>query len=259
MNSTTLYIITTVYNEANNLDRLVSSFRATQKDFEAEYCVKFIMVDDGSTDDTRQLAQRLALNLDFVLLSHPENKGPGKAFATAFQYLASKLRGKDWVVTMEGDNTSRLEILRQMITRTKEGYEVILASPYMYSGAILQATFFRVFLSFIANNLFKGVLGIRGILTISSFFRLYQGSILLKLHSCYGEEIIEHKGFESMVELLMKLIFLEASISEVPMVLNINLRKGRSKMKLLPTIMGYFSLLKGKKRWRKTAHDMLGI
>ena len=48
----TLYIITPVYNEANNLDRLVSSFREMQKDFEAEYCVKFILVDDGSNDNT---------------------------------------------------------------------------------------------------------------------------------------------------------------------------------------------------------------
>ena len=61
-----------------------------------------------------------------------------------------------------------------------------------------------------------------------------------------------------MVELLMKLIFLEVSISEVPMVLNTDLRIGRSKMKILPTIMGYFALLKEKKRWQKTAHDMLG-
>jgi dolichol-phosphate mannosyltransferase len=255
----TLYIVTPVYNEANNLDRLVSSFRAMQKDFEAEYCVKFIMVDDGSTDDTGQLAQRLASNIDFVLLSHSVNIGPGKAFATAFQYLAPKLREKDWLVTMEGDNTSRLEILQQMLTRTAEGYEVILASPFMYSGGILQTTFIRVFLSFIANNLFKGTLGIQGILTVSSFYRLYQGSALLKLQSCYGEEIIERKGFESMVELLMKLIFLEVSISEVPMVLNSDLRKGKSKMKKLPTIMGYFTLLKKKKHWQKTAHDMLGI
>ena len=132
-------------------------------------------------------------------ISHLENKGPGKAFATAFQYLAPKLREKDWLVTMEGDNTSRLEILKQMFTRTEEGYEVILASPFMYPGAILQTTFIRVFLSFIANNLFKGMLGIQGILTISSFYRLYHGSIFLKLQSCYGEEIIERKGFESMV------------------------------------------------------------
>ncbi len=100
------------------------------------------MVDDGSTDNTGQSAQRLASDIDFILLSHSVNKGPGKAFATAFQYLAPKLSEKDWVVTMEGDNTSRLEILHQMITRTKEGYEVILASPYMYSGAIIQTTFF---------------------------------------------------------------------------------------------------------------------
>ena len=121
-----------------------------------------------------------------------------------------------------------------------------------------KTTFIRVFLSFIANNLFKGTLGIQGILTVSSFYRLYQGSVLLKLQSCYGEEIIERKGFESMVELLMKLVFVEASISEVPMVLNSDLRKGKSKMKKLPTIMGYFTLLREKKRWQKTAHDMFG-
>jgi dolichol-phosphate mannosyltransferase len=58
----------------------------------------------------------------------------------------------------------------------------------------------------------------------------------------YGKGIIQMKGFECMVELLAKAISLKLKISEVPMVVDWNKRKGKSKMKVLKTIRGYFKL-----------------
>lgn len=249
----TLFVIVPMLNEAANLERLMAAVRELAAEFGTRYHLQFVMVDDGSTDDTGSLAQKLAQGLDFVLLSHPMNMGPGHAFGTAFEYLAPRLRPEDWVVTMEGDNTSRHELLRQMFTRTQEGYEVILASPYMYGGGIVKTSAWRMFLSHMANASIKETLGIHGILTMSSFYRLYRGDVLRKLQACYGKRIVERRGFESMVELLLKMIYLRVSISEVPMVLDTSRRIGKSKMRVLSTICGYLTLWKDKRRWQQLA------
>lgn len=248
-----LFIVVPVFNEASNIQRLVEAFHDVAAEFGPEYHVRFVLVDDGSTDGTGALAEQLSEGLDFMLLTHDVNQGPGRAFGTAFEHLASRLKAEDWVITMEGDNTSRHELIRQMLTRTKEGYEIVLASPYMYGGGILQTAPFRVFLSHMSNLLVKEVLGIHGIMTMSSFFRLYQGHALLDLQAHYGPRVVERRGFECMVEMLLKMIYLKFHISEVPMVLNTSRRVGGSKMKIVKTIRGYLTLLRDQRRWRKAS------
>ncbi len=250
-----LFIIVPVLNEAPNIERLMAAFHQLQTEFGPHYQMQFVMVDDGSTDETARLAEKLAEGLHFVVLSHQVNMGPGHAFGTAFEYLAPRLREKDWVVTIEGDNTSRHELMRQMLRRTQEGYEVILASPYMYGGGITQTSAWRVFLSHISNAFVKEVLGIHGILTMSSFYRLYTGEVLKKLQLYYGARIVERRGFESMIELLLKMIFLRVKISEVPMLLDTSRRVGKSKMKVMRTILGYITIWKDRGRWQTAVSD----
>src|SRR5262249_28799894 len=153
-----------------------SAFRDLQYQFGNEFELHFLLVDDGSTDDTVNVARELAKDLQLTILSHDENQGPGRAFATAYAYLAESLRDGDWIATMEGDNTSNHELIRQMLTRAAEGYDVVLASPYAYGGGIENTNALRMFLSHGANAFIKGGLGISGIHTMSSFFRLHRGS-----------------------------------------------------------------------------------
>jgi len=243
------YIIVPVLNEAGNLERLFDSFQKINTSFKDDFTTHFILVDDGSTDGTGEKAQELAESLNFTLIRHKVNQGPGKAFGSAFAHIAETLEDEDWVATMEGDNTSRIELLEQMFIRKDEDYDVILASPYMYGGAIINTSPLRVFLSNMANIFVKEFLGIHGILTVSSFYRLYTGKTIKDLQAKYSPEILELAGFECMVEMLLKIIYLEKSISEVPLVLDTNLRVGKSKMKILRTVRGYFKVWQRKRGW----------
>lgn len=249
-----LYIAVPVFNEEENIPRLMGAFRDLLEEFGAEMDVKFVLVDDGSSDGTSEAAKRLGTGLDISILTHAVNGGPGRAFATAFTHLSSRIGENDWAMTMEGDNTSRHELVRLMLTRARnERYEVALASPYMYGGGITQTSTIRMMLSHIANAFVKELLGLHGLLTMSSFFRLYRGSLLLKLMDRYGPGIVERAGFESMVEMLMKMTYVNAAITEIPMLLDGSRRAGKSKMKVLRTIRGYLTLLKDKGRWRGNA------
>ncbi len=248
-----LFIVVPVYNERDNVLRLVDSFGSVVREFEPTFSVRFIVVDDGSHDGTAQSFERHRGSLAIAILRHTVNLGPGKAFATAFGSLSGEVRDIDYVTTIEGDNTSRLELIRQMITRLAEGFDVVLASPYLYGGGIRQTNTYRIILSNIANILVKEALGLRGIMTMSSFFRVYRGAAFCRLQEAFGVHIIERAGFESMVEMLFKMVFLGFRISEVAMVLDTSLRAGKSKMNVMRTAIGYLTLWKDKRRWMRLA------
>jgi dolichol-phosphate mannosyltransferase len=250
-----LFILVPVLNEAGNILRLVSDLKILSTDLQNKFDVHVILIDDGSRDRTSELAKEAAeeAGVQLAVLRHKVNQGPGKAFATGFCHLTSLLKDNDLVLTMEGDNTSRLELVKQMLTRLDEGFDVIFASPYMYGGKIINTSAYRIFLSSVANLFIKELLGIHGILTVSSFFRLYQTPTLKKLQAVYGPEIVERRGFECMVEMTMKMINLQITISEVPMILDTHARIGQSRMKIMKTIRGYFSLWFLKSKWLEIA------
>ena len=244
-----LFVVVPVFNEEPNIPTLFSSFALLAEEMKDRLEVQFVLVDDASRDRTVDAARESAGPLDLVVLSHDINRGPGAAFATGFAYLATLLESSDWVITMEGDNTSRRELINQMFVRAAEGFDVVLASPYMYGGGFTQTSFLRKLLSSGANLVVKDLLDIQGILTVSSFFRLYRGGTILRMQHVFGSGIVERRGFESMVEMLMKMTMLRLAISEVAMRLDSSLRKGKSKMKIMRTIVGYLALWRCKKGW----------
>lgn len=244
-----LFVLVPVFNEAPNIAQLFLSFHHLNQELSNRFQLQFVLIDDGSKDGTAELARNHATDLNLEVLAHEQNRGPGAAFATGFSYLVNHVREHDMVITMEGDNTSRHELIKQMLTRSQEGFDVVLASPYMYGGGFTQTSFLRKFLSSGANLIVKDLLDIQGILTVSSFFRLYRGNCILRMQSIFGPGIIDRTGFESMVEMVMKMTMLQISLSEVAMQLDSSRRKGKSKMKIWKTIMGYLALWKCKSDW----------
>lgn len=249
----TIHFIVPVFNEALNVPGLLESFRALAARLADRFAASFVIVDDGSRDGTPDLLVAGKGDLALVVLGAAVNQGPGAAFARGFAHLAPSLRDDDWVVTMEGDNTSRDELVEQMLVRTREGYDVVLASPYMYGGSITNTSFLRTFLSYGANIFMKEILELRGIMTMSSFFRLYRGTVVRRLQRLYGPGIVERTGFDCMVELLMKLVFTRTTLSEVPMVLDTARRRGKSKMKVLRAMRDLLTLIRHKNRWKRMA------
>jgi dolichol-phosphate mannosyltransferase len=98
-------------------------------------------------------------------------------------------------------------------------------------------------LSHVANGLMKKTLGLSGLQTLSSFYRVYQVSALKAMRARYGDGFISTRGFECMVEILYRAARLGLRISEVPMVLDGSRRSGKSKMKVLRTSLAYFRLM----------------
>jgi glycosyltransferase involved in cell wall biosynthesis len=249
----TLHVVMPALDEAPNVGRVVEDLRAAHERLGAELALRLVLVDDGSSDGTSESARAAAGDLDVTVLRHETPQGPGRAFATGFGSLAPLVLDDDYVLTLEADNTSRLELVDQMLRRSREGYDAVFASPYAYGGGIVQTNTLRTGLSHLANTFAKEFLGIHGLLTVSSFFRLYQGVAFRRLQHEFGPAIVERAGFESMVELVLKMVYLGMSISEVPMVLDSGRRVGKSKMRIMRTGVGYIALFRHKRAWRTIA------
>lgn len=249
-----VYVISPVLDEAPNMESLIESWTKLSLDL-TDYSFHYILVDDGSTDGTADFAKQFAKSIDLVVLSHETNKGPGYAFGTGFEYLANIITEKDIVVTIEGDNTSRTETLKVMLGRiVRENVDVALASPLSYGGGVTNTKWYRAILGHSSSALTKIILGIRGLHTFTSFFRAYQGRVILNLQKHYGKRILEFNGFECMIELLKKITIFQYTITEVPMKLDTSLRKGKSKLKIFKTASKYFCVFSAAKRWEKVQH-----
>jgi len=246
-----LALIAPVLNESANVGTLLANWARVAETL-APCRVTCILVDDGSTDATAAQAEAAKGSLELVVLRHERNRGPGAAFATAFEHLARSLQPTDFVATMEGDNTGRIETLLRMLERSeREDLDIVLASPYAYGGGFERTSWWRRFLSFGANAIvLRGLLGMTGIHTMSSFFRVFRGRAILELQAAHGPRIIERAGFEGVVEMLKKAMNLELSVSELPFRLDSAARRGKSRMRILRTIRGYLGLCLAMRRWR---------
>jgi len=269
------------YNEAANLPHLLNNIRKFLGYFEERGRV--FVVDDGSSDESAAVVERLSRTagspanahrshgangnndnndsspripipppVPITLIRHSRNRGPGAAFLTGFKAALQGAKDRDFLVTIEADNTSDLCILNKMLEHGRRGSDVVLASVYG-EGRVVGAPIGRRVLSWCATTLVKLFFRFKGLNTFSSFFRLYRVAALRQAFAVHGDKLIEEPGFVCMVELLVKLDRLGLKMSEVPMLLDSNIRIGDSKMKVFKTGASYLRVfynlgIKGKDR-----------
>lgn len=237
-----IIVVIPAYNEEANIPILLLKLQRAFAENGFDYTV--LVVNDGSTDRTAEIVADFAGQMPVRLLNHEMNQGAGRAFRTGFAAALQLSRSDDdLVVTMEADNTSDLAILRRMIEQAASGYDLVLASCYAPGGGIQGTTAWRVFLSGAANLLLRLRYGLHGIHTYSSFYRVYRAGALRMAYEVYGDELITEPGFVCAVELLVKMSRLPLHIGEVPMVLQCDFRRGKSKMRIWRTIRGYMRFI----------------
>jgi dolichol-phosphate mannosyltransferase len=235
-----IYFIIPAFNESANVPVLISSL--TNWSQSRNEAVHLIAVDDGSTDGTTEVF-RSCRDLPVTLVRHATNRGVHEVFRSGFRAWSQLPTGRqDMVVTLEADNTSSLEILDVMVSKAREGYDVVLASCYAPGGEVVGTNLFRRILSFCANLILRCTPGMPHVWTFSSFYRIHSAPFLAYAMQSYGARLIEESGFVCVVEMLLKFGSLKARIAEVPLRLDGNRRIGASKMRVLRTIRGYLTL-----------------
>jgi len=230
-----LVFVVPVFNEAPNVPRLLADFNSRPELFQAGG--RLILVDDGSTDGTPEVARAHlgAVPLELVCLG--ENQGPGAAFRAGFSAALADADDDTLVVTLEGDTTSDLDALPRMLERVAAGADLVLADWQMVNVGRV-----RQMLSYAAGLVVRRAFGLNAG-TVSSFFRVYRASALRYGFERYGDAFVEENGFACKAEILAKLTAAGLRADDVPVPLDWSRRLGTSKMPVLRTMFDYWRML----------------
>lgn len=171
-------VILPAYNEAAALPKvLFSLFRV----IDAEYEV--IVVDDGSSDNTTQLAA----NFPCRLLKHETNKGKGAAVRTGIQAAQG-----EFIIVMDADNTYPAQALPRMVEMLRK-HDFVRCTRQMSSQSM-------PLINWVGNFVFDS--------TLSLIYGMKGGDYLTGLYGLRREAVevlqFSSQGFDLEVELGIK-------------------------------------------------------
>ncbi len=201
---TSVTIVVPAYNEGLGFGANLVSL-AEQFSFYGCYDVQFIIVDDGSRDETSIVARTFArYRKSAQVVTHAENYGLGQALRTGFE----RANG-EYTVVIDADMSYTPAVAMELLeTIQREDADIALASPYMRGGSVANVPFFRRVLSREANRILsfaaKGHYS-----TLTCMVRAYRTAFLKQLTFCAN-------GMEANAELLFAAIRKHAKILEVP-------------------------------------------
>jgi dolichol-phosphate mannosyltransferase len=235
-----IHVILPAYNEGKSLPHLLGRM-ATLGSEQKKRTVVWV-VNDGSSDDTASIARQGVPGIDVRLVSHERNLGLGQALLTGILSALQVAVDEDIVVVMDADDTHDTQLVDSMAKKIEKGADVVIASRFVPGGDDSTAPAYRRLISRGAAFVFRIFLPIREVKDFTSGYRAYRVDLLRRAVRHWGERLIEEQGFACMVELLLKLRYLDPAIDEVPFVLRYDRKQGRSKLKLGRTIFQYLKL-----------------
>ena len=148
----TLSIVIPAKNEAGSIADVVSRARSAFGDAE------IIVVDDGSEDDTRSLAESAGA----IVRSHPVSLGNGAAIKTGARTASGEL-----IAFMDADGQHSPEDLSRLVERLGEGFDMVVGARHARGHASAA----RLFANTVYNRLASRMSGQR-VADLTSGFRV---------------------------------------------------------------------------------------
>lgn len=115
-----MFIVIPAYNEGKNIAGVIDSLTVTYP------LAKIVVVDDGSADDTAEIAQKASA----TVLRHLINRGQGAALATGTEYALAN--GATIIVHFDADGQFEAHDVAALVEPIKSGrVEVVLGSRFL--------------------------------------------------------------------------------------------------------------------------------
>jgi glycosyltransferase involved in cell wall biosynthesis len=216
-----LSVVIPAFNESCSITAVVTGLRTTLGSG-----AQIIVVDDGSADDTGELASAAGAQLIVM----PGNSGKGRALAAGFQAATG-----DFVVTIDADGQDDPGETPALLARGEAGADLVIGSRFLgrfHPGSISPLNKFatRGF-----NTLIFLLYGV-AVTDSQAGFRCFRRELLTRLPIGAGE-------YEVETEMLVRAIRAGARVAEVP-VLRFQRRGGttsfnriRHGLRILSTIL----------------------
>lgn len=242
---TPVSIVVPCYQEERSISFLANAMPEVAASLSG-YDIRWIFVDDGSTDGTwQQLTRHFAGRADVVLMRHPSNHGIAAAIRSGILRARSEI-----VCSIDVDCSYDPVGLARMIPLLGPGVDMVTASPYHPDGTVRNVPAWRLGMSRGLSRIYQVLLG-RGISTWTSCYRVYRRRSVVALR-------VDRGDFLGIAELAGRMVLAGGRIVEHPDVLSVRVL-GRSKLKVVRTIAGHlglaFELFSQRMRsalWRRT-------
>lgn len=241
-----IHVILPAYNEAENIALLLEDIRLTVAEVLPHRTFHVIVVDDGSADDTVARVERwrsdhpegAAVQTSVTLLRHARNQGLAEAIKSGLSHCAGHAGPRDIVLTMDSDNSHTPGLIPSLVRLIHEGNDVVIASRYQRGARVVGLTRFRRLLSWGASVMMRVLFPIPNVRDYTCGFRAYRASLIKKVMS-ENPQFISERGFSVNVDILLKLRAMRPQVmmSETPLLLRYDFKLGRSKMKVMQTIL----------------------
>jgi len=241
MTTPRVYICLPAYNEEESLASLLNRYIELVK--QGSYDYRLILVNDGSQDNTREIAETYQSLLPLEILNHPTNKGLGEAIRTGFRHVVQLAQEDDVIVYMDSDDTHDPVYIPDMVKKITEGNDLVIASRYRKGSRVEGLPWNRMVLSTVAGWVFKLFLPVKGVRDYTCGYRAYRVGLIRKAIEEYDHQFITAKGFACTDEILIKLAPLTQKITEIPFILHYGRKKGASKINFRKTIPATLRLL----------------
>jgi glycosyltransferase involved in cell wall biosynthesis len=225
-------VVVPAYNEAGilkgNLIKLYEYMKSLQKDYRWE----IIVVNDGSTDGTGDIADAFAKDRSNVhVVHHVTNFRLGQALRTGFNHCKG-----DYVVTMDLDLSYSPDHIERMLSTIRQtGAQIVMASPYMPGGKTSNVPLLRRLLSKWANRFLSAAAHHGNFSTLTGMVRAYDAKFLKSLN-------LKAMDVDINPEIIYKGMILRARILEIPAHLDWGDQKKKGKkrtssIRILKTIV----------------------
>lgn len=155
--SAPLLVIIPTYNECGNVTRLLSAIASLHP----RLVFDAFIVDDGSTDGTRESVRAYAKTADHgvYLMSRKGKFGLGNAYLDAYRWMFERLPPYQTIVHMDADFSHDPNMIPLLVSQSS-AYGVAIGSRYVVGGCTPDWNWRRVLISFSGNTYMRCVLKI---------------------------------------------------------------------------------------------------
>lgn len=236
-----IIVVLPAYNEEANIGNLLRRIFECLTDEDIGFSI--IVVNDGSSDRTRQILEEYREEFPLIVHHHEENQGLGATIRDGLRQAADIASDRDIVITMDADESHMPGLMVRMIRMIREGFDVVIASRYQPGSRIYGLTLRRRVISRMGSLLMRILFPTPGVSDYTCGYRAYRAEALKQAYAQYGDSLVNQDGFQCMVDILLKLRKLPLIFGEVPLILRYDLKRGPSKMHLVKTSVSTLRLL----------------
>jgi dolichol-phosphate mannosyltransferase len=216
------WLILPTYNEAENVQAIVTAAGEVLAGA-APDGFRVLVVDDGSPDGTGQIADRLAIEHDWVKVLHrAEKNGIGPAYLAGFRHALD--HGAGYLMEMDSDFSHDPADLARLLGAVQGGADLALGSRYVPGGGVTDWGLLRRFISEGGSTYARLVLGLR-VRDLTGGFKCFRREVLEATHF----DGVRSQGYAFQVELTYRAVRAGFQVVEVPIVFK-DRERGQSKM-----------------------------